>query len=97
MTADQEAREKMWAAADGVRDIPQLHVDGKVNERENDWTFFIIFFFSLYAFFTLGRPSDSGIFFLSFFLENKQFIGTFPTIQEMEDFGELDAALGRKK
>lgn len=26
-----------------------------------------------------------------------QFIGTFSTIQEMEDFGELDAALGRPK
>ena len=30
VTADQEAREKMWAAADGSREIPQLHVDGKV-------------------------------------------------------------------
>ena len=30
VTANQEAREKMWAAADGSREIPQLHVDGKV-------------------------------------------------------------------
>ena len=33
VTADQEAREKMWAAADGSREIPQLHVDGKVRSR----------------------------------------------------------------
>jgi len=87
----------MWAAADGSREIPQLHVDGKVRKKEKKLFFLIRVFFSL-------SSDDDDLFFLpfahfsSFFQNNSvQFIGTFSTIQEMEDFGELDAALGRPK
>lgn len=60
-------------------------------------------------FFSPSPPSDDDKGALSFFTHafplqmkrnqslSPQFIGTFSTIQEMEDFGELDAALGRPK
>ena len=60
-------------------------------------------------FFSPSPPSDVDKGALSFFTHafplqmkrnqslSPQFIGTFSTIQEMEDFGELDAALGRPK
>ena len=78
LAADATARLRMWAASGDVKDIPQLHVGGKVGgggggagaRRRR-------------------RPRPT----LPPRLLPFQFVGTFSTIQEMEDFGELDAAL----
>ena len=76
---------------------------GRKSERKDER---LISLFFLFVFFFLVLPDDdkgrpffllSDTFFLQTNENQQQFIGTFSTIQEMEDFGELDAALGRPK
>lgn len=79
LAADATARLRMWAASGDVKDIPQLHVGGKVGGERGcgvSWGFG-------------QRPLPRA----RAHLPPLQFVGTFSTIQEMEDFGELDAAL----
>ena len=70
----------MWAAAGDCKAIPQLHANGKAGAS---WAG------------PAGRPRPAAPAcqppLLTYLLT--QLVGDYDTVQEMEDFGELDAAL----
>ena len=75
----------MLAGSDGVDTIPQLHVNGKVRKRGRS---------GRAACFRSTSPLLNLFSSLPF---STQLVGAFNTCQEMEDFGELDAALKPKE
>jgi hypothetical protein len=89
LASDSTARLAMLAGSDGVDTIPQLHVNGKVKEKRDEAD-------ERARRSPHPRSTPLTVFPLSLLPRSQKLVGDFNACQEMEDFGELDAALKTK-